>query len=103
MADAHVPAEIEILDKAEIKIRWKDGVTTAMPAREVRLLCPCATCVEEMTGRRILNPATVPADVRAARAELVGRYAVQIFWSDGHNTGIYDFKSLREWGEGAAS
>lgn len=33
---------------------------------------------------------------RPLRAELVGRYALQIFWSDGHSTGIYTFPYLRE-------
>jgi len=29
------------------------------------------------------------------KAELVGRYALQIYWSDGHSSGIYTFDYLR--------
>jgi DUF971 family protein len=39
-----------------------------------------------MLGARPLKP---------ERAELVGRYALQIFWNDGHSTGIYSFDYLR--------
>ena len=28
-------------------------------------------------------------------AEMVGRYAIRILWSDGHNTGIYSYELLR--------
>jgi DUF971 family protein len=64
------------------------------PARELRLACPCAACMEEMTGRAILNPATVPADVRPVSLALVGAYGIRVNWSDGHGTGIYTFQRL---------
>jgi DUF971 family protein len=32
----------------------------------------------------------------------VGAYAVQIVWSDGHDTGIYSFETLRQACECAA-
>ena len=38
----------------------------------------------------------VPDDIRALDIELVGRYAIQFTWSDGHSTGIYSFETLRE-------
>lgn len=91
-----VPVAIAALDRPEVNIRWKDGAETAVSARALRLLCPCASCVDEMTGRRILDPASVRDDVRAVAIEPVGRYAIQILWSDGHGTGIYDFKRLRD-------
>lgn len=47
-----------------------------------------------MTGRPILDPATVPEDVRADRLALVGGYAMRVEWSDGHDTGIYTFEYL---------
>jgi DUF971 family protein len=34
--------------------------------------------------------------LKPERAELVGRYAVQIHWNDGHSTGIYSFDYLRQ-------
>jgi DUF971 family protein len=34
--------------------------------------------------------------LKPERAALVGRYAVQIFWTDSHSAGIYSFDYLRE-------
>ena len=65
------------------------------PARSLRLGCPCAGCVEEMTGRPLLDPARVPDDIRPASLELVGGYGLRVHWSDGHSTGIYTFERLR--------
>jgi ATP-binding protein involved in chromosome partitioning len=48
-----------------------------------------------MTGRAILDPATVPEDVRAMKVELIGSYAIRVVWSDGHDTGIYTFEYLK--------
>jgi len=66
--------------------------------RALRLACACATCVDEWTGEERLDPAAVPADVRPVSIRRVGRYAIQVAWSDGHDTGIYPFARLRELG-----
>ena len=64
--------------------------------RALRLACACAVCVDEWTGDQRLDPAAVPEDVKPLRIESVGRYAIQIAWSDGHESGIYPFVRLRE-------
>ena len=79
-----------------LEIDWDGaGDVTLLPARALRLACPCAGCVEEMSGRLILDPATVPEDIRVDSLELVGAYGLRIRWSDGHGTGIYTFAALR--------
>ncbi|HEU4799069.1 MAG TPA: DUF971 domain-containing protein [Gemmatimonadales bacterium] len=65
------------------------------PARMLRLACPCAACVDEMSGRPLLDPARVPPDVHPLAVELVGGYGIRVRWSDGHSTGIYTFELLR--------
>jgi ATP-binding protein involved in chromosome partitioning len=90
------PLAIERTGTADVRIRWKDGHESVYGARELRLRCPCASCLEEMTGRPLLDPASVPEDVHPEAIGLVGRYAISIRWSDGHSTGIYTFKLLRE-------
>ncbi len=76
-------------------IEWdQTGHQAFYPARELRLACPCAACVEEMTGRALLDPAAVPPEVRPVSVGLVGAYGLKIQWSDGHSTGIYTFERL---------
>ena len=64
-------------------------------ARELRVRCVCAVCRSEITGERLLDDATVPADIRVTHMELCGNYGVGIHFSDGHTTGIYRFADLR--------
>jgi len=70
------------------------GHLALYPARQLRLACACAECVEEMSGRPLLDPASVAADIRPLAVELVGAYGIRIRWSDGHGTGIYAFDRL---------
>jgi len=83
-------------DGTQLRIRWKDGAVSDFPPRYLRLMCPCAGCVEEMTGRPLLNPGSVPADVHPLAIHYVGDYALRFDWSDGHHTGIYPFDYLRD-------
>jgi ATP-binding protein involved in chromosome partitioning len=95
--DENTPLELgPTEDGAQLRIRWKDGGVSDYPPRYLRLCCPCAGCVEEMTGRPLLNPATVPMDVHPHSIEYVGEYALRFDFSDGHNTGIYPFDYLRD-------
>jgi ATP-binding protein involved in chromosome partitioning len=93
------PAEIRQAGPRELAIRWADGRETVYDVRALRLACGCARCVDEWSGDGLLDPASVPEDVRPLRIEPVGRYAIQIAWSDGHDTGIYPFARLRALAE----
>ena len=87
----------------ELGITWEDGRETLYPVRALRQACPCAVCVDEMTGKRVLDPESIPVDVRPVRIEGVGRYAIRIHWSDGHETGLYSFRYLAELDPGSVS
>jgi DUF971 family protein len=94
--DRNTPLEITPTeDEQRLRVRWGDGHISEFEPRYLRLSCPCAGCVEEMTGRPLLNPETVAADVYPLAIQYVGRYALQFNWSDGHRTGIYPFDQLR--------
>ena len=82
-----------------LSIRWSDGVESLLDVRALRLACACAQCVDEWSGEGRLDPASVPADVHPLKIETVGRYAIQIAWSDGHGTGIYPYRRLRALAE----
>jgi DUF971 family protein len=76
-------------------IEWnQQGHAGFFAARALRLACPCAGCVEEMSGRRMLDPAMVPPNIRPLSLQLVGAYGLRVNWSDGHTTGIYTFEHL---------
>ncbi len=90
-----VPREIGRANQHDIRIVWNDGSERVYPARHLRLQCPCAMCVDELTGIRTLDPKRVPEGVKPDSVELVGRYALRIFWSDRHSSGIYTFKLLK--------
>ena len=94
MTQAPMPTRIHRGD-SEIVITWPDH-ESRYAARYLRLRCECAQCREEMTGRPLLDPGTVPGDLRAGAVRLVGNYAVRFDWSDGHDTGIYTYEYLRK-------
>ncbi len=90
------PAEIgPTPDGASLRIAWGDGHESIYRPFDLRMACPCAACVDEMTGRRLLTEELVDETVYPTRIEYVGRYALQFFWSDGHSTGIYPYDYLR--------
>jgi DUF971 family protein len=88
------------IDKLELTedcvvVEWSDGHQSKYDSKYLRINCSCAECVEKWSNRKLLDPATVPADIHAEDYLMVGRYAVQFLWSDTHYTGIYPFKPLR--------
>jgi ATP-binding protein involved in chromosome partitioning len=90
------PTRIAQKSPRELSILWADGRESVFDVRALRLACACARCIDEWSGRAMLDPASVPADVRPLQIRSVGRYAIQIDWSDGHDSGIYPFRRLRE-------
>ena len=96
---SNVPIDIRQAGRGTLAIEWADGVTHEFPVRRLRCACPCAECVDELTGVRRLDPESVPADVQPRQVTSVGSYALKISWSDGHDTGIYSFTRLRELGD----
>lgn len=83
-------------DSSTLSVLWEDGQRQDFHVRDLRLACQCAQCVEEMSGRVLLDPAKVPADIRPRAIMSVGNYAIKFTWSDGHNTGIHSFEKLRD-------
>ena len=95
MADAPRPVELTPFPNGEIGIVWSDGHESYYDSHALRCDCACASCVDEMTGRKVLVDDRVPPDVRVREFHPVGNYGVSIAWSDGHDTGIYTFDRLR--------
>jgi len=94
-----IPVDIQLEDEGRtIRILWEGGRQGTFGAFDLRAECPCALCVDELTGKRTLRREDVDPKVAATSVERVGRYALQFAWSDGHTTGIYSYKRLIEGG-----
>ena len=80
-----------------VEVSWADGHVSGYPFELLRWGCPCAHCQGEMgrPGSLAGTVALMPAQKELLDLQLVGRYAVQPRWADGHDTGIYSFEDLR--------
>ena len=111
--------KIHVSTGAGVDITWADGHASHYDFPYLRDACPCATCNDERekkaaeespeakAARANAAPcvAPIPASspllpmfkpkARANSATSVGSYAIQINFSDGHNTGIYSYEQLR--------
>ena len=90
-------------DPRTLSILWEDGHRDDFDVRDVRLSCHCALCIEEMSGRKLLDPKTVRPDVSPRQIVSIGNYAIGFDWNDGHNSGIHTFNDLRALGARAAA
>ena len=90
------PREIKHEDDSTVRITWGDDRECRYRAAELRRSCPCAQCVNEWTGERMLKPETISEEIEIKEMSIVGRYALNFRWNDGHETGIYSFRYLRE-------
>jgi DUF971 family protein len=89
------PIKIERLKEAQkLRIQWADGHTCEMDYHYLRQSCPCASCSQSPQKEATLS-ASGPS-LQIEEISLVGTYAVTPVWSDGHDTGIYSFRFLRE-------
>ncbi len=84
-----------------INITWNDGSQSAYNVLSLRSACPCAVCVNEWTGEKMLDESKLPKDIHPDRLVSVGRYAMAIHWSDGHKTGIYSYDYLKKLSPGS--
>ena len=90
------PVGLKNLEDRELEITWDDGAITFASYHSLRSACPCAHCVNEWTGERTLDPATVRPDVKPDSVSFIGNYAIKFTWSDAHDSGIYMFTKLRD-------
>ena len=89
--------------KYQLKLTWNDGRVSELRYADLRNSCPCAACVDEASGKRRGLPMAPAPGLKPLAINTVGRYAIQINWSDGHNTGLYSHSLLRDMDAGAAT
>jgi DUF971 family protein len=94
MADA--PTNIRAHQAEQVlELTWEDGAVDRLAYRYLRAECPCASCRDEWTGQRTLDPRSIRADLKLEGMENIGSYAVRLAWSDGHGSGLYTWETLK--------
>lgn len=96
---AVAPKDLKVqIAEQRLLVEWNDGTRSEYSLDELRRRCPCASCRTEREKTEA-NPLQIlkfdPTGVRVVSADLVGNYAIKFRWSDGHETGIFEFRALR--------
>ncbi len=97
MTTEFFPESLELTeDDSVLQIVWEDGHVSRLRLAVLRAECPCASCKGHHPSQSLNLKPDQFTDIQITDLAPVGRYAYSISWSDGHNTGIYTLKSLRE-------
>jgi DUF971 family protein len=97
-ASHHWPTEIRLSsDKRCLNVSFEDGTATSITAELLRVESPSAEVQGHGAGQK-----TTPAgkrNVTISRIEPVGNYAIRIAFSDGHDTGLFSWDILHDYGQ----
>lgn len=78
-----------------LELVWGDDDISRLPFQAIRQDCRCAACVDEFTGRQILQKESVSEKITPDDVGLTGNYALKFRWSDGHESGLFTWDHLR--------
>ena len=93
-----MPEDIQLIGN-EVAFKWNDGGETFLPLEMLRRACPCAGCGGEpdVLGRVVRPTVTYTAQSFGLKSfQVIGGYAFQPVWQDGHSSGLYTFDFLRK-------
>ena len=91
------PKNVQLIG-SELALQWNDGVESFIEVERLRRACPCATCGGEPDVLGNLSRPDVSysaSSFELAGWQIIGGYALQPRWADGHSTGLYSFQYLR--------
>jgi len=92
------PTEISLHQKSRIlEIAFADGAHFRLPYEFLRVLSPSAEVQGHGPGQGVLQ--TGKEDVTITSIDPVGNYAIQPHYDDGHDTGIYSWETLYDFGK----
>jgi DUF971 family protein len=97
MAQSPQPSEIKLHQQSRVlEITYADGQSFRLPFEFLRVYSPSAEVRGHGPGQEVLQVGK--KDVGIVAVEPVGAYAIQLKFSDGHDTGIYSWELLHEYG-----
>lgn len=91
------PKNVQLIGE-ELAIQWNDETESFFRLEFLRRACPCAACGGEPDVLGNLSRPNVSYNEKSfllAGFKIVGGYALQPRWEDGHETGLYSFQYLR--------
>ncbi|OWW20068.1 gamma-butyrobetaine hydroxylase-like domain-containing protein [Noviherbaspirillum denitrificans] len=101
MKKAGMPTALTVHKQSRVlDIAFDSGESFSLPFEFLRVYSPSAEVRGHGVGQEVLQ--TGKRDVLITAVEPVGNYAVQLHFSDSHNTGIYTWDYLYWLGEGQA-
>src|SRR5690349_17325367 len=90
------PTEITLRQKSRLlEVAFADGAAFAFPFEFLRVYSPSAEVRGHGPGQEVLQVGK--KEVEITRVEPVGSYAIQLTFSDGHDTGIYSWELLHDY------
>ena len=96
-SNAPVPTEIKLHQASRVmELSFADGASFRLPYEFLRVYSPSAEVRGHGPGQEVLQAGK--KDVQIAAIEPVGQYAIQLRFSDGHDTGIYSWDLLYDYG-----
>jgi DUF971 family protein len=96
-ASTPAPTEITLHQKSQIlEIAFADGKLFRLPSEFLRVYSPSAEVRGHGPGQEVLQAGK--KNVRILAVEPIGNYAIQLRFSDGHDTGIYSWDLLYDYG-----
>ncbi len=99
IAAAPEPVEVRHERAArQLAVLWDDGHRSVFPLDYLRSWCPCAMCQGHGPEAKYLDL----HEQELIHLDAVGNYALSLTWKDGHSTGIYSFRLLRQLCPGPA-
>ncbi|MBA4774809.1 gamma-butyrobetaine hydroxylase-like domain-containing protein [Agrobacterium salinitolerans] len=97
MSDAWPTELLVSKDRRELTVSFDDGSVYRLRAEMLRVLSPSAEVQGHGPGQKVTVPGKRDVAIRSMVA--TGNYAVRIIFDDGHDSGIYTWKYLKELGE----
>jgi DUF971 family protein len=91
------PKNVQLIG-SELALEWNDGVESFIEVERLRRACPCATCGGEPDVLGNISRPDVSYTASSFELtgwQMIGGYALQPRWADGHSTGLYSFQYLR--------
>lgn len=105
-----IPTRLQLKKDQQLEIDWQDGQKSVYSISYLRSMCPCAQCKIVRTGSDPHDISPVPkkkplltilpgnysGEITVTKAEMVGKYAIKLTFSDEHDTGLFSFEYLRD-------